>query len=248
MREVVEKLGDPTSTDAMRQGTLVHAYFEALGRGVDPEWAQIKTEAAYQETYRGPVWRQAAEKARFTQLLERSKAWIVSTRDALEYVGSEVDVFVEIMPGISIGGRIDRLEKDEAGNYVIVDLKTSSSSAMPSFRETAKNPQLSAYQLALSKGKLITDQKQEVRVVTGDGVEIGMAMLLYPMGRTKAAGTREQPRLDEEQLQEFQAQLPPLVEELSGPTVTARPGEHCDFCSLRPVCPAQGEGEVITNV
>ncbi|MDK4286707.1 ATP-dependent DNA helicase [Corynebacterium pseudodiphtheriticum] len=248
MRELVEKLGDSTSTDAMRQGTLVHAYFEALGRGVDPEWAQIKTEAAYQETYRGPVWRQAAEKARFTQLLERSKAWIVSTRDALEYVGSEVDVFVEIMPGISIGGRIDRLEKDEAGNYVIVDLKTSSSSAMPSFRETAKNPQLSAYQLALSKGKLITDQKQEVRVVTGDGVEIGMAMLLYPMGRTKAAGTREQPRLDEEQLQEFQAQLPPLVEELSGPTVTARPGEHCDFCSLRPVCPAQGEGEVITNV
>ena len=248
MREIVEKLGDSTTTDAMRQGTLVHAYFEAIGRGADAEWAQMKTEQAYRETYHGPAWRKDSEQAQFSELLTRTKGWIVSTREALEYVGSEIDVFVEIAPGISIGGRIDRLEKDAGGNFVIVDLKTSSSSQMPSQAETAQNPQLSAYQLALSKGKVITDRKQEVRVITGDGVEIGMAMLLYPMGRTNVAGTREQARLEPEQLQQFEEQLPPLIAELSGPTVTARPGDYCEYCSLRPVCPAQAEGEVITHV
>ena len=85
-------------------------------------------------------------------------------------------------------------------------------------------------------------------MITGDGMEIGLAMLLYPLGRTNTAGTREQARLDEEQLREFHAQLPPLINELSGPTVTARPSENCTYCSLRSVCPAQAEGDVITNV
>ena len=98
-----------------------------------------------------------------------------------------------------------------------MDLKTSSSSRLPSQADTAKNPQLSAYQLALSKGKLVGGEKagaghaangaHQVRVITGDGMEIGLAMLLYPLGRTNTAGTREQARLDEEQLREFHAQL-----------------------------------------
>ena len=42
--------------------------------------------------------------------------------------------------------------------------------------------------------------------------------------------------------------LPPLLEELAGPRVTARISSECDRCPLKPICPVQAEGKVTTDV
>src|SRR5699024_2794791 len=82
------------------------------------------------------------------------------------------------------------------------------------------------------------------RVVSSQqGEERDGATLVYPGVDTKKIGTAEQARKEDEELAEFAAALPPLLEELAGPRVTARISSECDRCPLKPICPVQAEGK-----
>ena len=58
---------------------------------------------------------------------------------------------------------------------------------------------------------------------------------------------RTQAPKDAEQLAEFAELIRPLVDEMTGPTLRAVTGDHCSFCQLKSICPAQPEGEVTTR-
>lgn len=249
MKKVAETAED--SPIHMLRGTMAHAFFEALGRGVDPEMAQAMTMEAFFQIQTSPAWQREMERKKFAELLANTRAWIDSTRDAFELVGVEVPAKVTVDDGVIIAGYIDRLERSrgEGQGLHIIDLK--SGKQMPSKDDTQEHPQLSAYQLMLAHGEVTAGGEGKVLIRTASAgakpPERSGATLLYPAVSTKRK-TADQARLDDEQLREFSASLPPLVAQLRGPRLTARECSKCDTCPLRPICPVHNEGKQLTDV
>lgn len=248
MRGVLEREIAPAANDAMTRGTLIHYFFEALGNGVDAELARADTIAAYRALFSVPPWKEENDLAEFTAVLDRCEKWIDSSRGTFSQIGVEVPVHVEVMPGLAIGGRIDRLERegdpDGDGPVQIVDLKTGKT--VPSQKDVEEHAQLLSYQLALSRGVW-----RDGGVVTADAdetpLDVGGGMLLFPAKDAKKPTVRAQAPKDAEQLAEFAERISPLIEEMTGPTLRAVTGDHCKFCQFKSMCPAQPEGEVTTR-
>ena len=249
MRNVLERDITATSTDAMTRGTLVHFFFEALGRGADAELARADTIKAYTELFDVPAWKRTNDLAAFEEMLDKAAKWVDDTRGTFDLLGVEVPVHVEVAPGVVIGGRIDRLERegdstDDSAPVHVVDLKTSKYAV--SGKEIEEHPQLLAYQLALSHGAwrdgaVVTAAEGETPLAVGGGT------LVYPAAETVGVTTRTQAPKDEEQRAEFTELIRPLPAEMTGPQLRAVTGPHCDFCQIKNICPAQPEGEVTTR-
>ena len=249
MRNVLERDIAATSTDAMARGTLVHYFFEALGRGADPELIRADTIKAYNELFDVPVWKREKDLAAFEEMLNKATRWVDDTRGTFDVLGVEVPVHVEVAPGVVIGGRIDRLERegdaaDDTAPVHVVDLKTSKYAVTG--KEIEEHAQLLSYQLALSHGVLrdgavVTAKEGETPLSVGGGT------LVYPAAETVGVTTRTQAPKDEEQRAEFTELIRPLPAEMTGPQLRAVTGPHCDFCQIKSICPAQPEGEVTTR-
>lgn len=238
----------------MVRGNLAHAYMEAIGRGADEELARRETVAAFEQIQTSPTWKRPQERADFERLLQRTYQWIQETRDALELVDVEVRVSVETQPGVRVSGYIDRLERaraeegadTEEGGLRVIDLKTGS--YKPSDEETSQHPQLLAYQLVLAHGALRQDE-QGTQVVSGEDGEVrDGATLVFPGTDTVKIATAEQARKEDAELAEFAEKLPPLLDELAGPRVTATISSECERCPLISICPVQAQGKVTTDV
>lgn len=221
------------------RGTLAHAFFEALGRGVDKREAFELTLDAYLSVVECPPWQRASEEEAFATLLDRIAVWANETAGVLETRGVEVPVSVRIGEEASIHGYIDRLV--QAGeDFVVVDLKTGKTP--PSQAQAQDNLQLKTYQLALAHGKW-----EEGAIVTGPGLPRGGGILVYPGAHTVKVPTREQAAVPPEELEEFAQQLPPLLAQMRGPLLRARENPTCERCRLRTICPVQKEGRLATD-
>lgn len=227
---------DDGSEIHLQRGNITHAFLEALGRGADPDAAFELTMEAYGEVLNCPDWQRETKLEEFADLLERTRSWAL--KNAEDLVGVEVPVSVDV-DGIRIGGYIDRLSNDGT-DYYVIDLKTGKSA--PTKADVQDNAQLATYQLALEHGQLI-----DGAIRTGDGMSRGGGVLYYPAVGVRGT-SREQARLDDEQLNEFAEQLPPLLEEMRGPKVTARENDGCDDCPIRSICPVHTEGRMTTDV
>jgi len=155
-------------------------------------------------------------------------------------VGVEIPVGVHVGEGVRIGGYMDRLLRDEEGNYLVVDLKTGKN--QPAKKEAEDHVQLMTYQLALAHGAFDGHQVHD-----GEGMPRQGGVLVYPGATTKKIGEIWQSDKSPEALEEFAALLPPLVEEMRGPRITARTNKDCDKCPIRSICPVQEEGRMTTD-
>lgn len=246
LREVLGKFDEDADTPIhLSRGTLAHAYLEALGNGVDPEYARLLTQGAFADVLDEPEWRERAEKDAFARLLERTQQWLVSSRDRFEQVGVEVDVRVQVTEDVGIRGRMDRLEQDSDGAVYVIDLKTGKN--VVAAQQAEDNPQLAAYQLALSRG-VLRDGAVTDPAPGEDPLAVGGAALVYPASIHKAgAATREQSARTPEDNEAFADRLGPLAAELRGARLTARLNQHCDTCPVRTICPLQPEGKDLTR-
>jgi RecB family exonuclease len=134
-----------------------------------------------------------------------------------------------------LSGRVDRLERDEQGRAVVVDLKTGSSK--PSKGELARHPQLGVYQLAVALGAFADEHG-----LTEAG---GAALLQLRTG--KKADEQLQPALAEDDDPEWaRALVERVVQGMSGSDFPATVNEHCArTCAVRASCPAWPEGESV---
>ncbi|MGV0327230.1 PD-(D/E)XK nuclease family protein [Corynebacterium confusum] len=241
---------EPDNQMAMLRGSLAHAFLEAIGRGLIPALAHELSLAAFSSIQNSPAWKRASEAESFTELLQRTQSWVAEANVNFTAVGTEVPVDVRLDNGVRVSGRIDRLDKSAEG-YRVVDLKTGSS--VPSVQAAEDNPQLATYQLALSQGEVVTEDASAcnpsgVKVASGNGLPREGGVLFYPASSNKSVPDRYQSAWGEEALEEFAAQLPGLVAEQRGPTVTARISDSCTFCRIKPICPVQPEGRMTTDV
>ena len=244
MQAVLERMSGLDESLDMIYGAMAHAYFEALGNGMDDTEALDATVAARRAADNAPEWKVERDLADFRAMLERTHGWLQASRGAYEQLAVETDVNVQVSDNVRIRGRLDRLERDSSGAVHIVDLKTSA--YPPTVDATADNPQLATYQLALAHAEFA-----DGKVVTArDGattLSVGGAVLVYPNANKTSLTTREQAAKTSEELDALAAALDGLPEETAGPTLLAVVGPQCDRCAVRALCPVQPEGATIHN-
>ncbi|GAB10022.1 putative ATP-dependent DNA helicase [Gordonia araii NBRC 100433] len=246
LRWVLEGHGgrDGDATPAVT-GTLVHTLVQALAGQIAPDDVTAALRGIWDRVDTGAEWFSQRELERAEQMLDNFRSWLTASRDALDEVGTEVDVDARLgsedgtgdIP-IRLVGRIDRLETDRAGRPVVVDVKTGKNP--PSKADAQAHPQLATYQLALHLGG-----------VEGfaDGTEPGGGELVYVASphKTTGAAVRQQPPLTAEQISEWMLILRAAAKASVGPVFTATRNEGCGHCGLHTSCPAQLTGRSVVD-
>ncbi|MCU1641544.1 MAG: helicase [Nocardia sp.] len=227
------------------KGNLVHTLVQALAGQVTEAQVKIALVKAWKKvdpTARdGENWYSRAELRRTETMVDTFLAWLRNTRDELTSIGVEVPVDCILparTPGelpVRISGRMDRLERDAMGRFVIVDVKTGKT---PITKQAAEeHAQLATYQVAAAAGAL------------GDG-EPGGARLVYvakPSARDGAATERMQPALDDGGIESWRGVIHDAAASSTGPSYLAMRNEGCRHCKVAGSCPVQDTGRQVTD-
>ena len=251
LRSVLDRLVDDADTPIhMVRGTLAHGFAEAIARGADSDAASALVYEAYAGLLDVPVWQRDTALREWDTLIDNLERWLENTRGQFEQVGVEMDMRVSVGTTESgaplrIKGRMDRLERNNDGELVVVDVKTGSSK--PAQKNMGEHAQLSAYQLALSRGVVDGDSVRDP--YPGETPEaVGGGVLVYPSATDVGKyTTREQAAKTPEELEELAAMLPGVAAAIRGPALTAIVNDNCDNCRLQSICPAQPTGRMLTN-
>ena len=231
------KSAGATETDTTRTGvgSLVHDLAEQAARS---EWTEDQLMAEFDRCWPslalGTGWIERREYERTRQLVERLGRWLAENPRPV--VDVEVPFDIEVGRARLVG-RVDRLERDDQGRLVVVDLKTGTSAVKDG--ELTGHPQLAAYQLAVEHGAF--DE------LTGGERRSGGASLLQL--RAYQSGVREQaqPPLAHADDPAWAANLvAKAADGMAGTVFTAERTSWCGNCPARPSCPAHPDGAQVT--
>ncbi|MEY4390581.1 MAG: hypothetical protein RLZZ400_324, partial [Actinomycetota bacterium] len=130
-------------------GTLLHAILEEE-RGESELELRAKLEERWHELSFEAEWLSKLEKRRALRMLSAMSEYLDSSRlGTTTVLGREVDFEFEHQ-GAVIRGTVDRIEMNESGQVVIIDLKTGKSAVTK--EQARKHPQLGVYQIAFESG------------------------------------------------------------------------------------------------
>ncbi|MFP5068603.1 ATP-dependent helicase [Pseudonocardia nantongensis] len=258
--------GDETGALSAVTGTLVHALVQARASGADPVELEEALRSAWRRLDAGAPWFSRRELDRVRDMLAAFDDWVRRSRaEGLELVGVEQPVQLDLdgdpppdepvavtgEPGppadepapsgrrVRLRGRVDRLERDDEGRPVVVDVKTGKTAT--SARATAEHHQLAVYQLAAALGAFDS--------VAGAEAGPGGARLLFLADR-KAGGEAKEPRqqpLRPEEMGHWRDVLMQCAEDSAGAAFVARAGPDCDRCPVRSSCPAVETGRTVVD-
>jgi superfamily I DNA/RNA helicase/RecB family exonuclease len=241
--------GERASTQSQGFGNVVHALADRIGRGelggsgdipqvveelmahVDLVWAEIP--------FRTP-WSSSREREEARAALARFLAWHARP-DARTVLATEEEVRASVtLPDgseISLHGYADRLEIDDDGRVVVIDLKTTK--YPPQEGEIATNAQLGLYQLAVEQGAL--DHLLDEPGVPG-GAELWQL-------RKETRGTlkvQRQDPLEPGADRPIEQQLAEAAAVIRAEVFPTKPGQQCDRCDFRLMCPALNSQTVLS--
>lgn len=179
-------------------GTLLHAGLEAtasgedLGEFVASNWHTLEFESQ---------WQSLAQLRRVSKMVAMVAQYL---GQSAQLVAAEQKFELEV-GALTVVGKIDRVEKDAGGSWV-VDLKTG---RPPSQKDVLENRQLALYQLALSSQG---EQLAGARIVSvgGDSLKV-----------------LDQPALDQTAKLELEALLERAATEIGSDSFQASISEHC---------------------
>ncbi|MFI7483337.1 ATP-dependent helicase [Kocuria sp. M1R5S2] len=247
------------ATDLSRSlGSLVHAIAEEMPEASGGELV-AELERRWHTLGLPDTWESAAQLERARQMLRKFAQYVVDARSRhgrrLASVEGAFNVLVRGRARSALlRGRVDRLEVDEQGRYVVVDLKTGRN--QPPGAKIAEHPQLAAYQVALTAGAGTAmaggDDDVTLELPEGTVTELSGGALLVQLGTTtRSPSVQQQEPLDPgaEWARELITRAAELV---AGDRFTARHdrsegtfGGH--GCKLPQICPLCAEGRQVSE-
>ncbi|GII21091.1 DNA helicase [Planosporangium mesophilum] len=177
-------------------------------------------------------WLAGRERQRAEAMLDKLLAWL--TENPRRLIAIERDFLVRLGDDLQIRGRVDRLELDDDGRLVVVDLKTGRST--PTAAEVADHPQLAAYQAAIEAGAF--DESDEP----------GGAALVHLGGDRAGARVQGQAALaDTEDPGWARDMVSRTAQAMAASTFSAVRNNKCRVCPVRTSCPISGNGRQVTD-
>jgi RecB family exonuclease len=197
-------------------GTLVHEVLETttssdiseLQELTDSRWHSLEFEAD---------WLEDLGKRRAAKMLANLSSYLRQFEDQGSVVLAKEQNFRFEFDHVRVAGQVDRIEKYENGTIMIVDLKTGGTA--PSESDTANNPQLALYQMALLEGGFA-----EIGKIDQD--QLAGAKLLI-VGGDKFT-ERPQPALNETTSSNFKKMLIETTEGMAKQVFVAQISNHCE--------------------
>ncbi|SDC98503.1 ATP-dependent helicase [Actinokineospora iranica] len=237
LRWVVERHGgqDPAELAAVT-GTLVHALAQAAAAGASREELMRELDVAWAAVDAGAPWFSRRERQRVRAMVDTFLTWMSTTRAELTQVAVEQDITVDLPDGITVRGRVDRLEVDNEGRPVIIDIKTGK--APISANDAQEHPQLAVYQLAVAYGAFADLSR-----------EPGGARLLYVAKANKKTGATErtQSPVRGEAADHWLKIVRDAAASTVGPEYSAFENPDCPRCPVRTACPLHPSGRQVTE-
>ncbi|MGW0250012.1 PD-(D/E)XK nuclease family protein [Nocardia goodfellowii] len=261
------------------KGNLVHTLVQALAGRVPESQVRAALDKAWRAIDPGTGWHSRQELRRTEAMLQTFMAWVHNTRGELTQAGVEIPVDCELPARteaerpVRIRGRVDRLERDALGRFVIVDVKTGKS---PITKQAAiDHAQLATYQVAAAMGALDAalgesdsapaDSTPSLESATTPGdsgpdhpsdgpdpaqtAEPGGARLVYVAKPSAKEGAtqRLQPPLDAEALDQWRTTIHDAAAATRGPSYLAMRNDGCRHCAVAGSCPVQDTGRQVTD-
>jgi len=235
LRWLLEVAAGAGSSDVIRHfGILIHAAAVLAATGASGEAIDQRIDEIWHHLDFGSPWYGEKERERARIMVNKFLAWHRANPRELVAVEQKLQAQVG---AVEITGRVDRLERDQVGRAIVVDLKTGST-AVPS-ADLDRHPQLGVYQLAVLLGAF------ERFGLTEPGgaelIQVGKASL--------AAQVRVQPQraLPDDPEPEWARDLVETVAAgMAGPLFEARVNPGCRNCPVRSCCPVHPDGEQVT--
>ena len=265
--------GDTGDFSSAAVGTLVHDVI-AEAPAADVAVLTEALRARWHELALGEGWVQRREWERAERMLQRYVAYVAeATGEGRELVGVELDLTAE-HERAQITGRVDRLERDDSGDLLVIDLKTGKS--RPTKQEMERHPQLGVYQVGVvgasarlleqasaqhredepaqaERGEGVAparterDPAQQRDVTSAGSAGAALVQIGAPGGspQQQHAVQRQQP-LDQDPEPRWAHDLvAETAEGMGGAAFPASPGPWCRVCSVRFSCPIQPEGRML---
>ncbi|MDO5617151.1 ATP-dependent helicase [Kocuria sp.] len=259
------------ATDTARSlGTLVHAIAEAAPNAPSSELVR-ELDRRWPELGLPQNWESEHLKQRAELMLRKFAQYAIEARSKhkRELVAVEGSFSVLITGGARdalLRGRVDRLEVDEQGRYVVVDLKTGAADI--SARTVNEHPQLGTYQVALAAGageamaaqaNAESEAESEAQVqapleidVAQPGSAVPGGAVLVQLGTTSVSvsvRTQQPMSEDETWAQELISSAAQLVagHEFVARHTAENSGAFGRKCRLPGVCPLCSAGRQVTS-
>jgi superfamily I DNA/RNA helicase/RecB family exonuclease len=236
LRWLLESSGG-TAGDSTSQGigTLVHTLAQqAAEEGLGIEELQQLLAVAIERVDLGSGWYAGRQRERAVEMVRKLAEWLRANPRV--FVAAEHDFEVTIGRAV-LTGQVDRLERDDAGRLVVVDLKTGK--YPPKQVELGEHPQLGAYQLAVEHGAFAD---------VAPGADASGGAELVQLGTKSAnATTNPQPPLARSADPRWALlMVERCAEGMAGQVFEAIDNDMCRSCPTRNSCPVRDEGRAVT--
>lgn len=181
-------------------------------------------------------WLAGSEQQRAEQMVDKLLRWLAVNPRRLLAIEHEFAVRLDdpTRP-IELTGRVDRLEVDDAGRLVVIDLKTGKSTAVTG-SDIDEHPQLAGYQAAVEAGGF-----------SEFGQESGGAALVQLGPGVKAKEQLQLPLADAADPGWAHAMVRRTADTMAAATFSAVANSKCRMCPVRTACPISGKGRQVVE-
>ncbi len=231
LRWLLEVAASARSPDVARGlGTVIHAAAAAAAAGAEDAEIGQRIDDAWRHLDFGSAWYSEKRREEAHRMVRRFLDW---HRANPRKLAAAEESFRIQLGDVQITGRVDRLEADEDGRAVIVDLKTGTTK--PADDELDRHPQLGVYQLAVLLGAF------ERFGLTEPGgaelVQVGKAALVATARVQRQRELAADPEPDWPR-----ALVEAVAQGMAGPVFRATVNPGCRTCPVAACCPAHERG------